>query len=236
MPACGQGGSGADGLCVALVDPSKLGWLMSGDYGGGLGYNNRPGAVVGVGFDSWGNFADGGSDGGNSGTIVVKGGEPEGYPTIAQLPFRVQTSGEWRCCTHSGVTSPSQGQTLGPYPLPDAHSILKLCLRRSATCRTCTTWPPSPPAIFHLHTTRHVHPFALLFASRRSVKIKFDLDDGHASISVKIDDGDVWEGVNLGDMNFPEQMAVAFTASTGGCNNFHAIRKLELKEEFEWDD
>ena len=91
-----QGGSGADGICIALVDPSHPQWLKSGSYGGGLGYDNRPGAIVGVGFDSWGNFAEGGSEGGQAGTIVVKGGEATGYNTVAQLPFDVQTSGEFR--------------------------------------------------------------------------------------------------------------------------------------------
>eukprot|EP00951_Prasinocladus_malaysianus_P021594 scaffold178754_cov52-Prasinocladus_malaysianus.AAC.1 len=79
-----QGGNGADGICVALVDPSNPDWLRSGQYGGGLGYNRRPGAVVGVGFDAFGNFAEGGSEGGRDGTIVVKAGEAEDYATMAQ--------------------------------------------------------------------------------------------------------------------------------------------------------
>jgi len=69
-------GNGADGLCVALVDPANPWCLLEGDYGGGLGFNSKPGSLVGIGLDSWGNFGAGAHH------VVVKAGERHGFSLI----------------------------------------------------------------------------------------------------------------------------------------------------------
>jgi len=45
-----------DGFCMCLVDASHPEHMSPGDYGGGLGYDNRPGAIIGIGFDLGGQF------------------------------------------------------------------------------------------------------------------------------------------------------------------------------------
>lgn len=60
-----------DGFCMALLDASNPDHHTPGDYGAGLGYDNRAGAVLGVGFDMGGGF--GGNEKGCS--VVVKSGQ-----------------------------------------------------------------------------------------------------------------------------------------------------------------
>lgn len=82
----GAGGSGeADGIVFLLKD-AKNSHDVPGGSGGGLGYINLPGAVLGVGLDAYGNFAP--STGVDSpcpgfdnsftpNSIVVAGGQPK---------------------------------------------------------------------------------------------------------------------------------------------------------------
>lgn len=150
-------GSGADGLCIALVDPSDPRCILEGEYGGGLGFDNRPGTLVGIGLDSWGNF------GGGRDAAVVKAGWSHDYSLIA-------------ACEEIGL----QGEG--------------------------------------------------------KVKIKFDLDDDKANVTVKIRGDKVIDEAVIEHIHLPDTMAVAFFASTGACNNKHVIWDVKTKEEFEWDD
>jgi hypothetical protein len=90
---CMWGGSGADGLTVALFDASTEN-PSPGGYGGSLGYAQRSGiegmagAAVGFGFDEFGNFSNPsegriGGPGRVPDSIVIRGSESLNYAYMA---------------------------------------------------------------------------------------------------------------------------------------------------------
>jgi hypothetical protein len=77
---------GADGIGFVLIDGAQSP-LTAGDAGGWLGYRGLAGALLGVGFDEWGNFSNralwgSGPDGLVPDSIVVRGAGVAGYPYL----------------------------------------------------------------------------------------------------------------------------------------------------------
>jgi len=59
--------AGGEGLCMYLLDPTVAGWDSHFDGSGSLGFVGKKGAIVGVGIDQAGNFAEG-----RPGTVAIK--------------------------------------------------------------------------------------------------------------------------------------------------------------------
>ena len=59
--------AGGEGLCMYLLDPTVVGWDSHFDGSGSLGFVGKKGAIVGVGIDQAGNFAEG-----QPGTVAIK--------------------------------------------------------------------------------------------------------------------------------------------------------------------
>ncbi len=77
---------GADGIGFVLLDGSRSP-ETAGDPGGWLGYRGLDGALLGVGFDEWGNFSNralwgSGPDRLVPDSIVVRGAASAGYPYL----------------------------------------------------------------------------------------------------------------------------------------------------------
>jgi hypothetical protein len=81
------GSRGGDGLTFFLLNGSASP-ASAGDAGGSLGYRNLPGAVIGLGFDEFGNFSNpqwGGTGGPGTtpNSVVLRGADSTGYRYIA---------------------------------------------------------------------------------------------------------------------------------------------------------
>jgi Bacterial lectin len=89
----GLGKRGGDGITFFLINGAASP-ASAGDTGGSLGYRNLPGAVIGLGFDEFGNFSTpkwGGSGGPGErpDSVVLRGADSTGYQYIAgeRSPF-----------------------------------------------------------------------------------------------------------------------------------------------------
>merc|ERR1712072_1670785 len=79
------GGSGVDGFCIALLDAKNKNHLTPGTDGGALGFIDRPGALLGIGIDKYGNF---GGRAGNS-LVCIRGGEWNEYNILEESVHQV---------------------------------------------------------------------------------------------------------------------------------------------------
>ena len=80
------GTRGGDGIAFFLINGAATP-ASAGDAGGGLGYRNLPGALVGLGLDEFGNFSDPawggiGGPGDKPNSIVLRGADSTGYKYI----------------------------------------------------------------------------------------------------------------------------------------------------------
>jgi Bacterial lectin len=89
----GLGKRGGDGITFFLINGAASP-AAAGDTGGSLGYRNLPGAVIGLGFDEFGNFSDPkwggiGGPGERPDSVVLRGADSTGYQYIAGVrsPF-----------------------------------------------------------------------------------------------------------------------------------------------------
>ena len=78
---------GGDGITFFLINGAASP-AAAGDAGGSLGYRNLPGALIGLGFDEFGNFSDPrwggtGGPGERPNSVVLRGAEATGYQYIA---------------------------------------------------------------------------------------------------------------------------------------------------------
>lgn len=102
-------GTGADGFTVFLIDAGTQ-ELHAGGYGACLGYSEGsmcqekgvpqlpgiPGAIVGIGFDEWGNFSKIGAGPGGTpndtgqraDSVVIRGGQASGYEYLAGVSLQ----------------------------------------------------------------------------------------------------------------------------------------------------
>merc|ERR1711924_570964 len=83
-----SGGNGADGIAVGLLDADNPDHMKDGWEGGNLGLVGRPGAVICIGFDAFGNFLAGDQSAPN--TITVKKGEWGDWAPITSVEKNVQ--------------------------------------------------------------------------------------------------------------------------------------------------
>jgi hypothetical protein len=95
----GLGNRGGDGITFFLINGAASP-ASAGDAGGSLGYRNLPGAVIGLGFDEFGNFSDPkwggtGGPGERPDSIVLRGAESTGFRYIAgqRSPFPLAVDG-----------------------------------------------------------------------------------------------------------------------------------------------
>jgi hypothetical protein len=81
------GTRGGDGVAFFLINGAASP-AAAGDAGGSLGYRNLPGALIGLGFDEFGNFSDPrwggtGGPGERPNTVVLRGADATGYQYIS---------------------------------------------------------------------------------------------------------------------------------------------------------
>ncbi len=199
------GGNGADGLTFFLYDGDQA--FDTGAFGGSLGYANRSGVdgvaggYLSVGLDTYGNYSNP-TEGRNGGV----GFNPD--QIVVRGPGNGQNGYEYLAGTNGiNTTIPDD-----PFTPEDESTIdsLGVDLQFNARPETGTA------------TQNNYFTVEILLTTADLLTVRFD--DNPA------------DGLNLTDLftvdmssfDRPENFGFGFTASTGGLNNYHEIRNLEI--------
>jgi Bacterial lectin len=142
---------GADGIGFVLIDGAQSP-AAAGDAGGSLGYRGLTGALLGVGFDEWGNFANralwgSGPDHLMPDSIVVRGAGSAGYPYLTGVRTpqlaRDRTANRNTARRHVVIKISTSGEMT--ISVNFGHGLVREI--RNLNLDTVPGQPPLPPAV-----------------------------------------------------------------------------------------
>lgn len=202
------GGSGADGFALVLVDGS-VNPQNPGGYGGSLGYaqrdgvNGLQGAILGLGFDEYGNFANA--------TEGRQGGV--GFTPDA-VTIRGPGDGTDDALTASGATNYAFLTTSGNLP--------------GSMIQNGSPFGGPSNSDSESRTAEVIADTTQISSGHLPVSIYITAGSGAKTLVASYDAYKALVAYYGSPVNIPATVRIGFTGSTGGSTDYHAIQNLQI--------
>ena len=203
------GGTGADGFALVLFDGS-LSPDRAGAYGGSLGYAQRsgvaglPGAILGVGFDEWGNYVNGYE--GRTGSIT------------AQVPNTITVRGPG-----DGTANYRTSTNILNYNYLTSYTAVDPTLLQISQSST------RPIQAADYRDAEVIIDTSLIPSGQLPITVKIKKGTSDQQTVVSYDAyAEVLAYFGNDASKIPSTLKYGFTASTGAATNYHEIRGLQV--------